>query len=210
MVYPLFEYTLIIYLVLHFFVDHISYKRGYVSERYWNVAKCIFPVQIVLCAWFRMIFVVLAYDNVRGHTAGFLGLQLALITVAIQNTTYILETKPIYPRLGGNNGTRLAAHIYLVGNVTISIIKVYLTSYVVFGLGLTTDKEKDGVHYGHIYPQWALQKVNANMVVGEVVDIIWMFFNAVLPFIISFVRSRYEPGLEFTIGLKPPQFLVQE
>ena len=206
MVYPLFEYTLIIYLVLHFFVDHISYNRGYVSARYWNVAKCIFPVQILLCAWFRMIFVVLAYDNVRWHTAGFLGLQLALITVTIQNTTYVLETKVAYQRLGGLQGTRLAIHIYLVCNVIISTIKLYLTSYVVLGLGLTSDKEEDGVHYGHTYPPWALHKVTSNMVVGEVVDIIWMFFNAFLPFVISFVRSRFEPGLVFTIDLQRPKF----
>jgi len=38
---------------------------------------------IVLCSQFRMIFVMLACENVRGHTAGFLGLQLVLVMVPV-------------------------------------------------------------------------------------------------------------------------------
>jgi hypothetical protein len=198
MVYPLFEYSLLIYIILDFALAALSYKKGLVSGRYWTAMKIVFPFQIVFCAWFRMIFIVLAYENVRGHTAGFLGLQIALMSVAILNTCYVLETQVKYEFLGGLRGTRIAAYTYIICNLMISGIKVYLTMFVVLGLG---DK--------HIYPEWGLQKpiAGSDMVVGEYVDVIWMIFNALLPWIISFVRSGpAEPPLEFTIDLQPPNF----
>ena len=53
MVYPAFEYTLIIHLVLDFFAMWISYKRGYISWGFWTLVRLCFPIEIVLCAWFR-------------------------------------------------------------------------------------------------------------------------------------------------------------
>jgi hypothetical protein len=197
MVYPLFEYSLLIYIILDFTLATISYKKGYVSARYWTAAMILFPVQIILCAWFRMIFVVLAYENVRGHTAGFLGLQIALIIVAILNTAYVLETKVSYSFLGGLRGTRITAFAYIIGNLIIGSIKVYFTTYIVFGLGGDS-----------LYPEWGLQEIaGSGLVVGQVVDIFWMIFNAILPVIISGIRAGSEPPLEFTIDLKKPNFV---
>jgi hypothetical protein len=195
MVYPLYEYSLLLYIILDFLVVAISYKKGYLSPRYWNVAKFIFPFLLILCAWFRMIFVVEAYSNVQGHTAGFLGLQIALTTVAILNTAYVLETETSYSFLGGLKGTRIAAYIYIVGDLIISGTKVYLSAFIVFGMGLQN---------GDIYPRWALEQATPTMVVGQVVDLIWMFFNAILPLFISFLRSKSEPPLKFTIDLDKP------
>ena len=65
MVHPLFEHSLLLYL----------------SARYWRAAHIVFPFQIILCTWVRIIFVIVAYENVRGHTAGFLGLQIVIVTV---------------------------------------------------------------------------------------------------------------------------------
>lgn len=58
MFYPAFEYTLLIYLCLDFTNTAISYKKGYIKKWFWTVACIAFPFQILLCAWFRMIFVV--------------------------------------------------------------------------------------------------------------------------------------------------------
>jgi hypothetical protein len=198
MVYPLFEYSLLMYIVLDFTVAAISYKKGYVSAHYWTLAKICFPFQVILCAWFRMIFVVIAYENVRGHTAGFLGLQIVLMTVAILNTCYVLETKVSYGFLGGLRGTRIVAYTYVIGDLIISCIKVYLTMYIVLGIG-----------GDNAYPEWGLQKpiAGSDLVVGEYVDIIWMIFNAVCPLVISFIRAGpAEPALEFTIDLQKPNF----
>jgi hypothetical protein len=194
MVYPLFEYSLLLYIILDFLVSAISYKKGYLSKRYWTVAKTVFPFLLVFCAWFRMIFVVIAYTNVQGHTAGFLGLQIALATVAILNTAYILETGTSYSFLGEPKNTRIAAYAYIIIDLIISGIKVYLSAFIVFGWGL---------EHGNIYPTWALESAwpSSSMVIGQVVDIIWMIFNAILPLIVSFIRSRSEPSLKFAIDL---------
>jgi len=200
MVYPLFEYSLLFYLILDFTLAAISYKKGYLSARYWKVAQIAFPFQIILCAWFRMIFVIAAYDWVQGHTAGFLGLQIVLVSVACLNTAYVLETQASYGFLGGLQGTRIAGYTFIICDLLISGVKVYLSSYVVFGLGLTENG-------GHTYPPWALGPVGGNMVVGQAIDLVWMIFNAVLPLIISFIRSKSEPPISFTIDLGKPNIV---
>lgn len=194
MVYPLFEYSLLLYIILDFLVSAISYKKGYLSERYWTVEKIVFPVMLVLCAWFRMIFVVEAYSNVRGHTAGFLGLQATFVTVAIMNVAYILETETSYDFLGGKKGTRIAAYVYITIDVIACLFKLYLSAFIVFGWGMAGD-------FGDIYPQWALKDAFAGMKVGQLVDIVWMLCNAVCPLIISWNRSKYEKPLVFTIDI---------
>lgn len=187
MVYPLFEYSLLIYLLMDFTTIAVSYKKGWVSKRFWTLTKIFFPIQVVLCMWFRMIFVVLAYVNVQGHTAGFLGLQLALAMVALLNVCYILETKVEYRFLGGERGTRMWARIYLYGDLIISAFKIYLSAFVV-----VTDS----------YPQWAKTPTGIpKMNIGRVIDIIWMILNAILPLFISFARARSEKALTITIDL---------
>jgi hypothetical protein len=77
---------------------------------------------------------------------------------------------------------------------------VCFSAFVVFGLG-----------GDNIYPQWALQKVaGSEMAVGQVVDVVWMIFNALLPMIIAAVRARSEPPLEFTIDLCKPNFVESD
>lgn len=193
MVYPLFEYSLLIYIFLDFTNSAISYKKGYVSKRFWTLQKIFFPIEVVLCAWFRMIFVMLAYVNVQGHTAGFLGLQIALVMVTVSNVYYILATNTVYDFLGGVKGTRLCARVYLVGDLLISAVKVYLTAYVVFSGS---------------YPGWAKAASGIpGKNVGQIIDIVWMVFNAVLPVFISFMRAKTEKPLKITIDLgKAPAY----
>jgi hypothetical protein len=193
MLYPLFEYSLLLYICLDFTNSAISYKKGYVSARYWTIAKIFFPIQVVLCAWFRMIFVILAYVNVQGHTAGFLGLQTALAMVAITNVFYIVETKTTYGFLGGAKGTRIAALVYLYGDLVISAIKIYLTCHLVISGS---------------YPLWTMSPsgvLGKNF--GQVIDMIWMLFNAILPLFISYVRAKSEKALVFEIDLPLPDSL---
>ena len=51
--YPLFEYSLLIYLVLDFMTIALSYQRGELTKWFWTLSKIFFPIEIVLCAWFR-------------------------------------------------------------------------------------------------------------------------------------------------------------
>mmetsp|Transcript_50986 Transcript_50986/g.57749 ORF Transcript_50986/g.57749 Transcript_50986/m.57749 type:complete len:242 (-) Transcript_50986:328-1053(-) len=92
-VYVLFEYSLVFYLIINLCLSAVSYAKSYVTDRYWKIVVIMFPIQIAFCALFCLIFVMLAYENVCGHTSGFLLLQIALVTTSILNTYYIIETK---------------------------------------------------------------------------------------------------------------------
>ena len=138
-----------------------------------------------------MIFVVLAYENVAGHTAGFLGLQIALIMVAIQNSFYVLDSQVAYQFIGGLKNTRIVTIIYLICTLTISAVKVSATIYVVMysaGAG------------------WTKRPVGS-LVAGQLVDYIWMFFNALIPLVLSFIRARSEYALDITIDMKAQKYL---
>jgi hypothetical protein len=44
--------------------------------------------------------------------------------------------------------------------------------------------------------------------VGQLIDKVWMIFNAVLPLVISYVRSNNEYPLEFVITSDEPNYLA--
>lgn len=192
MVYPLFEYTLLLYVCFDFLDSWISYKKGYVSAAFFRTHCVFFPCMVILCAWFRMIFVVLAYENVQGHTAGFLGMQVALIMVAIYNSAYALEMGVIYKPLKTLTRTRRVIWTYLSCNIFVSGVKIGLSAYVV----ITGS-----------YPEWAKEEVGG-MAVGEIVDMFWMIFNAVLPSIISFVQAKTETPLLIKVDQMQPIFVT--
>lgn len=188
MFYPLFEYSLLIYLCLDFLATAIANKRGQIKPWFWRFSQIVFPLCIFLCSQFRMIFVSIAYENVQGHTAGFLGLQVALILIAFHNAIFIWESNTAYKQLGGpQNGlrnTRIGIIVYLVGQVSIFIAKVYATIYV--------------VSYGKGAP-WTLRPLGS-VVAGQVVDWIWMIFNAIIPLILAFFRCKNEAPLVITVS----------
>jgi len=140
---------------------------------------------ITLCAQFRMIFVCIAYEDVSQHTAGFLGLQISLLLIAIQHTLFIIDSNISYDFLGGKRNTRIAAVSYLVGLLAISPPKIASTIYVVL--------------YGH-GASWTLaNSAVPGLVIGQTLDLIWMIFNGVLPLFIAYIRFRNESKLIFVI-----------
>jgi hypothetical protein len=56
MYYPLFEYSLILYLVMNFYTIRLSYMRGESSKWFWTLTKIFFPFEIILTVWFRKFF----------------------------------------------------------------------------------------------------------------------------------------------------------
>ena len=128
-----------------------------------------------------MIFVCIAYENVQQHTAGFLGLQVVLILVAVQNVLYIIDADVSYEFLGGIKRTRQVAITYLVLLLVISAVKVSATIFIVAnGYGADWTRRKTAIE---------------GVVSGQIVDWIWMVFNAVLPLGISIVRQRADPPM---------------
>ncbi len=130
-----------------------------------------------------LIFVFIAYENVRGHTAGFLGLQISLILVALQNALYVMCTKQKI--VGSVETTQALVKVYIAGLSFISAFKITATIYVVFN--------------GEGAP-WTMGKSFVpGMPVGRLVDQVWMVFNAILPLIISFLRNKAEKKLQIVI-----------
>ena len=88
MFYPLVEIPLVLYIVLNFLRVRECFRAGQMSVLRYAVIACFLPVEVVLILWFRMIFVVHAFDDVQGHTLGFHGLMIALCLVSVQNYLY--------------------------------------------------------------------------------------------------------------------------
>lgn len=197
-VYMSFEYTYVLYVIFEHVLITLSHQRKFISDWLFHFLRFFTIIQIILVGGFRMIFVNLAYVNVQGHTAGFLGFQLALLLTAVSNTVYIIETKVSYAFLGGVEGTRIFAKTYLYVNLIICITKIYLTVYVVFGIGLNNEENPS------IYPLWAKQPYFFGYFkIGRTVDSLWMLSNSIYPLLASWVRSRSESYLEITLGVNP-------
>ena len=134
MVYPLFEYTLLAYIILNYLQIRNDYDKGIVRARTLRTAQVLFWVKIVLVAWFRMIFVVSVEQDgipffgktmsaVVGHTAGFIGMQVALILIAFENVAYIYYSDQRVFRMSPYM-TKIAAAVYLVSLTVFTVLKV--------------------------------------------------------------------------------------
>lgn len=187
--YPAFEYSLLFYILADYLTVSLYYKKGLVSRRFYLAFKICSPFLVIFSSWFRLIFVNMAYINVSAHIFGFLTLQIVLIAVASFNVWFIIEAKLEYKMFCGK--TKLFALTFLVCNLTISGIKIYLTGYVV-------------AHSG--YPSWATTPISGEpgtIVPGQIIDYIWMIFNAIIPLVMSLVRSMSENPLEITVDFMP-------
>jgi len=192
--YPLFEYSLIVYLCLDFVVTMLARKRGEIGPRFYTWSKILFPVNVFLCTMFRMIFVFLAYEATAMHTMGFLCLQTALVLVAIQNTLFVLFTKQGYDVVGGVKNTQIAAKVYLTLLLIVSSMKVSATIYIVM--------------HGKGAPWTLVPSFYKGEPVGWLVDKVWMLFNAVIPLLIAWVRSKNEGTIHITITEDEPKYMT--
>ena len=53
MFYPLFEYSLLFYLVMNYVSTKLAYEKGLLKDWFWNLSQFIFPLNLFLCAQFR-------------------------------------------------------------------------------------------------------------------------------------------------------------
>jgi hypothetical protein len=191
MYFPLFEYSLAIYVFLDFINTMLTYKRGELPEWYWTLVKCVTPFNILLIAWFRMIFVFVAYNQPHFHSGAFLGMQIALFSVAVTNTWYVILTGQSYPTIGLSKGkTAILAHTYLICNVAVSAVKMYSTAYIV--------KNIHGPSY------YLLPTPIPGMCLGQVIDLFWMIFNAIIPIFVSYTRRNNEDPLTIKFSIPTP------
>jgi len=185
--FPLFEYSLVSYIILEWVTATLSNKRGELSNTYMKFAHTLYPICIVLCAWFRMIFVVSAIEHADGHTAGFLGLQFALIIVSVMNVWEILATGQSYPNWPKAKTARFA-WIYLILNLLITGVKIYSTFQIV-----TTGTGPPFYRIPTPLPGFP------DFVLGQIIDIFYMLFNAIMPIGIAWKRRQSEEPLTIEI-----------
>lgn len=192
MYFPLFEYSFVAYVILDLLTTKLAYKRGELPHWFMGLSYIITFVSIVLGVWFRMIFIFIAYEQVKYHTAAFLGLQCALILVAFQNTFFILMTGRRGYLGWSKGGVRCFAWSYMIPLVAISSLKVYGTIYIV----------QNGVGS----PLYTNEDLIEGVKTGKIIDWIWMFYNAVLPLFIAIARASYEDPITFEITLPKPVY----
>jgi len=194
MYFPLFEYFLVMYVVSDYYNTRLSNMRGELPSWYMTIMNIVTPINIILCIWFRMIFVCIAYEQPQGHTAGFLGLQIALMSVSIMNTLYVKCTGQSYQMKCfslSKSQTAMAANLYIFLNIAISSVKIYATIQIVV----------NGPYGPDFYKR---PSFIPGMVVGELVDYVWLLMNGLLPVVIAYVRMSNEKPITITLAQNAP------
>jgi len=193
MYFPLFEYSLAIYVFLDFINTMLAYKRGELPEWYWSLVRIVTLPTIILIAWFRMIFVFVAYEEPHLHSGAFLGMQIALFSVALTNTCYVLLTKQSYPTLClSARSTAVLAYTYLICNVAISSVKMYSTAYIVKNTLAP--------------PYYLYDTPIPGKCLGQLIDMAWMLFNAIIPIFVAYTRRHNEDPLTIEFSIPTPTY----
>lgn len=190
----------IAYIIADYILAALSHTKSYVSERYWKLAKVMFPIQITFCAIFRMIFVIPPEENIGMHTLGFCFMQLCLVSIAIMNAYYVLETNVSYEFLGGLENTRKIVKIFLGIEIVVSILSLFINSFVIFEWGVNSDGS------GYLYPEWAKADFIGPYSFSFVVNQLWTLVISTMPLFIAYIRAKSEPALIFTIDMEKPPF----
>jgi len=193
MYFPLFEYSLAIYVFLDFINTMLAYKRGELPKWYYSLVKFVTPFTCLFIAWFRMIFVFIAYEAPQMHTLAFLGMQISLFSVALTNTWYVLLTGQSYPTIGlSARSTAVLANTYIICNFAISSVKIYSTAYIVKNI------------YAPEY--YTYDTPLPGKCLGQVIDMVWMTFNLYIPIFVALTRRNNEHPLTIKFSIPTPKY----
>lgn len=183
LVYVFVEIPLLLYVFCNGLRAHHAFLQGRVSSTYHKAAIILLPAMIIILAWFRMIFVVIAFENVVGHTVGFEGLQVSLVFIAILNNEYhhqvgTFQPDHIFRRL------KLGL-VYAIFVTLVTTVKLTLTISLFVGHPVVNTKDPSGAAFAQFF------------------DILWMILNAVIPLLIALKLRKVAPGtLTFTSDLE--------
>lgn len=182
MYYPMVEYPLVAYVVLTGIQYYQSRTAGLIPRWLYICLMGFLVLQLPLLAWFRMIFVIDALKDLKGHTLGFLGLQMFLSINALQNALYNhwLGTSM---QCFGRMGTRIIGWLYVLTLVLVTCTKQALTLAIFAGNPLIDNQTPVGA------------------AVSQAIDVMWMLLAAVLPLVFAIIERKKEPGLKFELSL---------
>lgn len=174
MFYPFVEIPLLIYIVLNYLrLRETFYEPPRLIERWeFVLGSVFFPICFVLALYFRMVFVVEAFDDVIGHTLGFQGLQLSLALVSIQNFIYNKATNnvPFAPWI---------SIVYLASLLLVTAIKMILV-WIIFIVRFTPTP--------------------FTSIFGQFLDVAWMLLAAVVPLGIAFYQRNRTRHFKIVLG----------
>ena len=178
MFYPLVEVPLIAYIVLQCLQVVRDHRRDIVPTWFLRFVYVITPIQLLLMLWFRMIFVVDAFVDVKGHTAGFLGLQVAMCLIALQNL--------LYQKLHGYAlpFPSWVWDAYMGLLVVVTATKMTHTLLLFFA---------EGGSFIDVTTAGGAK-------LAKMIDVAWMLLAAVVPIGLAELQRRSEPGLTFRIA----------
>jgi len=182
LIFPIVEYSFLIYIALNLIHSLILSRKGVVGHHYWLIAKVFFVIEFFLIAWSRMMFIFVAHRIIFLHATSFLGLLLLLSLIAIGDVLEILGTNEVC--FGSLKATRIICTNYVTCNVIICALKIYIYVNVIF-----TGSS----------PNFIRREVLGNIMIGKIIDRIWLIFNYVIPFIASFIRVSKEKALMMNI-----------
>jgi hypothetical protein len=181
-VYEFVEMPLLVYSFLAWQRTYAAHRQQLISKALIVATKVLMPVVCLLLLQVHLIFTILAYVDIAGHTAGFLCLQVALVIIAILNQQYHHEVGTFRLHVD----TSWVAKV--VHNWKLGQMYIVLTCLVTF-TKLTID----------IYAL-AKSRITSNEV-AVAVERIWMFLNAVVPMFLSYWLSRHTASFTCTLDM---------
>ena len=172
MYYPLVEIPLLVYVVLNFIRIWEEYRSnsGRIGGAKFILFCTFLPIEFCFLMWFRMIFVIKAFDDVKGHTLGFHALMIALCLVALQNFLY-------HDAIDELAGPRWLSILYLLALCLVTGFKLIL-AWAIFG----------GT------PIWSVQTVSGQRAM-QGLDILWMILGSVAPAILAWQNRKRTPAM---------------
>jgi len=185
MYYPLVEYPLQFYLLLTFLQVRQSATQRLIPPWLYYLIVVMMAVQFVLVSWFRMIFVVYAPTDIKGHTLGFFGLQFAFALNCLHNVAYNQYIGSNWFPCTSLSASRVFMWTYCGLVCFVTAFKLTHTIMLLYAPG--------GSFIDVQTPSGAA--------IAQAADTAWMALVAVMPIGIAWLQWRAEPALQFVMSL---------
>jgi len=169
LIYPVVEVPLLIYVFTSQFKFHTHPK---VSATMRTLVFCSGVLQFFLAVTFRLIFVENAFLHTLLHTVPFMGLQVGLVLIALQNHYYRYHiTNPL------KGDRKILSHFYLFSLVAVTAAKLFLNTNIFLGNFVVSTMPSVGM-------------------AGEWLDRFWMILAAFVPMLLAiYIRATDPTGV---------------
>jgi hypothetical protein len=165
---------IVIYIILIWLRKRKAHAQKKISNAHMTYENISAIIALICALWFRMIFVVDAFENVIGHTLGFFGLQLSLTLVLLSNLAYHIA-------MGTLRMPVWIALFHAGATIGTTVTKIMLATSVFVGNPIYLVGDQSSNNIAHF------------------IDLAWMFLQAFVPLILSFFNRQTTPPVVFTI-----------